>query len=408
MKPERRIEKFLRRIDVTADAERKRLRLEELLEVRDKTKKTTSADAQPTIRRLIMNRQIWKIAASLIVVATVIGVIGILQNGGQTAYAFEQTVAAMQGKRSFHILTYHGSPTRRKDEFWVEFDKQGQVIRCRQLEWFGCGDGGPVEVLWKNQVKYQYEPDDAKGKPGILLISNKKHHVDKDNLEEFDPEKILEEFYKQVKNGQATIKIDGPLTPGGNLVVKVTGVTQNESPWRRVLLVDPETKFLVRMDTYWQDDEGSKNYTGIEVLGYNQPFDPNLFKPNFPEDTIIVDQTSGDVGTAQGDLSDKEVASEIVRQALEAWIEDDYDTAGLLFGGAPKEFFMQRASDKPMGDIVIEEPEVCMLEPNRPRYRVKCRYLVKEGDQPTTNRVQYFVTTVAGQPGRWFITPIKL
>jgi hypothetical protein len=67
MKPERRIEKFLRRIDVIPDAERKRLRLEELLEVRDKAKRTTSADVQPTIRRFIMNRQIWKVAASLVI-----------------------------------------------------------------------------------------------------------------------------------------------------------------------------------------------------------------------------------------------------------------------------------------------------------------------------------------------------
>jgi hypothetical protein len=67
MKPEKRIEKFLRRIDVIPDAERKRLRLEELLEARDKTKKPTSVVSKPTIRRIIMNRKIWKIAASLMV-----------------------------------------------------------------------------------------------------------------------------------------------------------------------------------------------------------------------------------------------------------------------------------------------------------------------------------------------------
>ena len=85
MKPERRIEKFLRKIDVIPDAERKRLRLEELLEARDKTNKSMSADMPPTIRRIIMNRQIWKCAAAVLFAATLIGVIGILQNGDQAA-----------------------------------------------------------------------------------------------------------------------------------------------------------------------------------------------------------------------------------------------------------------------------------------------------------------------------------
>ncbi len=406
MKPERRIEKFLRRIDVIPDAERKRLRLEELLEVRDKTKKSTSADVQPTIRRLIMNRQIWKIAASLVVAATVIGVIGILQNGGQTAYAFEQTVAAMQGKRFFHIQTYYASPTKRHDEFWAEFNEHGKVIRLRQLDQWAREDN-PIEVIWEHQVKYQYEPQDE-GTPGILLISNKEHHVDEGKLEGFDPETIIEEFNEKIENGEATIEVDDSLTQDGNIVVEST---QNRSRWLRVFVVDPETKLVLRMDEYRLrelDDEGNE-YTrylrGFEVLEYNQPFDPNLFQPNFPDDTIIVDQTSGDVGMAQGDLSDKEVASEIVRQALEAWSADDYETAGLLFGGAPKEFFMQHAPDKPIDDIVVEEPEFMPLEHDRPRFKVICRYVDERQDD---QRISYFVTTVAGQPGRWFITPIKL
>ena len=48
MKPERRIEKFLRRIDVTGDAERKRLGLEEILEAREKNKEKTSNVQRPT------------------------------------------------------------------------------------------------------------------------------------------------------------------------------------------------------------------------------------------------------------------------------------------------------------------------------------------------------------------------
>jgi len=157
-----------------------------------------------------------------------------------------------------------------------------------------------------------------------------------------------------------------------------------------------------------EGDEHTRYIRGFRVLKYNEPLDPKLFKPNFPADTIVVDQTSGDVGMAQGNLSDEETASEIVRRALEAWAADDYKTAGLLFGGAPKEFFMRRAPNKPIDDIVVEEPESVPLERDRPRFAVKCRYVAEEEGELTTAGKHYFVTTVAGQPGRWFITPIKL
>ena len=111
---------------------------------------------------------------------------------------------------------------------------------------------------------------------------------------------------------------------------------------------------------------------------------------------------------AQGDLSDKDAASETVRQALDAWAVDDYETAGLLFGGTPKEFFMQRASDKPIDDIIVGEPEWLPLEPNRPRYRIICSYIAEREGRLTMINISYYITTVAGQAGRWFITPIKL
>lgn len=419
MKYERRIEKFLKRIDVVPDSERKRLRLQELLETRDKNKRLISAELQPSFRRIIMNRRIWKITASLVVAVTVIGVIGILQNGNQAAYAFAQTITAMQNKQSFHIQTYYNTPTRVKDEFWAEFNGNGKVISIRQAEWLGQSYP-QVQVIWKNGIKYQYELDDKRkerGEPGILLISRKEHHVDEDDLEEFDPERIMELLYSQIENGDAAIEVNDTITHDGNIIVKVT---ENNSQRLKVLIVDPETDLVLRMDTYEPYDpnehdengsyiEGKNKYLyGIKVLEYNRPLDTNTFQPNLPADTIIVDQTSGDVGMAQGDLSDKDIAEEIVRQALEAWAADDYKTAGLLFGGAPKEYFVQRTEDKPQGEIVVGEPEWYPLEPNRPRYRIVCSYVAEREGRLIKTKGYYFVTTVSEQPGRWFITPVKL
>lgn len=396
MKSERRIEQFLRRIDVIPDAERKRLRLEALLATGDQTQTPTSVVLQPTVRRYIMNRYFWKIAAVLILAATAIGVIGIVQNGNQAAYAFGQTVAAMQGKRSFHIQTYYGSPTQRHDEFWAEFNENGKLIRVRQLDQWKKEQ--PDDILWDDGVEYMYTPRQEGG--GTLVISQAGHHVDEDRLEEFDPETMIEDIYTGVENGEATIQVIDSLNQDGYLVYEATG----NHPYRYVIFVDPETKLVHRLDQYDQNDEGGEEYKrSIEVLEYNLPFDPSLFEPDYPEETIIIDQMAGPVGMAQGDLRAQDVAVEVARQALEAWAADDYDTAGQLFGGAPKAFFDQRAYLKPLADIVVAE--VNPYEWYGPTFMVKCSYVTEQDGELVTIKVTLWVKTNEGQPDRWFIDP---
>ena len=67
-------------------------------------------------------------------------------------------------------------------------------------------------------------------------------------------------------------------------------------PLKRMLVVDPDTKFVVRVDDYWgQDGEGAIHH-GVVVLEYNKTIDHRLFKPDFPEDTILMDQVTSQVG----------------------------------------------------------------------------------------------------------------
>ena len=228
MKKERNIERILNQIEVVPNSTRKRLGLEKLLKMQDKHNKTKSVGLQPTFRRIIMNRIIWKIAASIAIATAVIGVIGILQNGNQAAYAFSQTVAAMQNKQSFHIITYWGKPTDRKDEYWAEFDIYGKLIKFRQLDWFdrfGTPDHPPIETIWENQVKYSYEPTGEPDEPGILLVTNTKYHENMEGLEEFNPETSLEtmlsDLNEQIENGLATVTIDDSLTLEGFINIEV-------------------------------------------------------------------------------------------------------------------------------------------------------------------------------------------
>jgi hypothetical protein len=174
-----------------------------------------------------------------------------------------------------------------------------------------------------------------------------------------------------------------------------------------VIFVDPKTKQVHRLEQYEQDDEGIEAYKrGIEVLEYNQVFDPRLFEPNFPKGTIVIDQAAEGVGMAQGDLNDKAVASEVLRRALEAWRVDDYDTAGRLFGGASKDFFLQRAFDKPLSDIVLKEPKWAPVVYDRSGYKIVCRYIAEREGRRTMIQKVYYVTTLSGHTGRWFVTHV--
>ena len=361
-----------------------------------------------SIWRIIMKSPITKLgsAAAIIIIAALLSII-FFDRLTTPAYAFEQTVAAMQGKRSFHVQTYYGTPTKRHDEFWAEFDEDGKVIRLRQLDQWRREDN-PVETIWVKQIEHQYRPASSEGEPGIHLIQRVGRHEDQSKLEEFDPETILEGFDEEIEKGNATVEVNDTPTQEGHIVVTIT---QDKYRWFRVLLVDPDTKFVVRIDSYRigeLDDEGNKYdryINGIEVLTYNAPFDPNLFEPNFG-DAMIFDQLSGPVGMAQGDLSAEDAAYEVVRQALEAWAADDYETAGLLFGGAPEEFFATyRTHLKPVGDIVISE--LRSFEHYGPKFEVTCTYVAEREGERKPVEMTYRVSA-EGQPGRWYIDPTQL
>jgi hypothetical protein len=144
-------------------------------------------------------------------------------------------------------------------------------------------------------------------------------------------------------------------------------------------------------------------HKGTEVLEYNEAIDPRLFEPDFPEDTIIIDQVSQEVGLAQADMSDEEAASETLRQALEAWAAADYARAGKLFGGAPPELLLTEhySSLQPISIISIGRPEPVQYV--KPAFMVKCTYDVEHDGQVKTVSPTFVVTAVNGQPGRWYV-----
>jgi Carboxypeptidase regulatory-like domain len=359
----------------------------------DNKTRTVAGHDQPQGRRSIMRSPLTKLAAAAAVLAALgIGFVGILQNGDQAAYAFEQTVEAMQGKRSFHIQTYFQQ--RRKDEFWAEFDGNGNLLRFRQHE--GESPQRTLVSIWQDNVMSRYYPPPR----GIhLMTSVENTGGGLEGLEEFDPETVVQEIHELVADGKAIMEIQEPSLYADLMTIHVTRI--DGKPLTQVLVVDPDTKFVVRVDDYWGRDGEQIFHHGIEVLEYNETMDSRLFEPDFPEETILMDQVTQEVGMAQGDMTDEEVAVEILRQALDAWAQGDYAKAGKLCGGAPKEMLAEHCAHvRPVRTISIGQPE---RAEHMPRFRVPCQYEVERNGQTQIVDTEVGVFAVNGRPGRWYV-----
>lgn len=353
-----------------------------------------------TIRRIIMKSPITKLAAAAAIVGTLMLSIHLWDASTPAAYAFAQTVEAMQGKRSFHIQTYF--QRRPKDEFWAEFDEEGNLLRFRQEE--DGGPKGPMITLWEDKIMNRYYP--SCGVREMTLMKNTGGGLE--GLEEFDPATIVQEIHALVEEGDAIMEIQNPPHYADRMTIHVTHT--DGKPLKRTLVVDPDTKRVIRVDDCWDwgNEEGVYHH-GIEVLEYNQTIDPRLFKPDFPRDTILMDQVTQEVGMARGDMPPEKFAVEIVRAALDAWAKGNFAKASKLCGGVESRLLTERFKHmRPTGRISIGKPEP--IHPKEPihsmsaEFKVPCQYKVEREGQRKVVSPTLPVVTVSGYPGRWHVS----
>jgi hypothetical protein len=222
-----------------------------------------------------------------------------------------------------------------------------------------------------------------------------------EGLEAFDPETIVQEIHELVEAGRAVMEND-ELARYAKLIT--LHVRHKNRPLRQTLVVDPETKFVVRVDDYWGDEEDDgATHRGIELLEYNESMDPKLFVPDYPEDRIVMDQISREVGMAQGDMTEEQVALEVVRQAMEAWTRADYAEAGKLFGGVPPRLFTERADLRPLRIVSVGrlDPD----EDDSPPFWIACQCEIERDGQTKVTTLKFVVFDVDGQPRRWHVSP---
>ena len=105
MTPEERIERLIKKINVTPRAQTHSRTLNDALEAQEKWKNEQSANLKPNIWRIIMKNKMTKFATAAAVILIAVLGITFLDKSVPSAYAFEQTVEAFESVRYMHLIS---------------------------------------------------------------------------------------------------------------------------------------------------------------------------------------------------------------------------------------------------------------------------------------------------------------
>ncbi len=368
---------------------------------------TSRAGKEPTstrslnIWRMIMKSPITKLAAAVIIIAVLLAIT--VQN--ESAYALTHTIKANHTVRYLHIKDISTEHEDEPKEFWVECNEQGKIVNARMHmpEWDSPDDGAKTIVWNQNKVQVYFK------KKNLLFIAADKTTADRmlQVVVSCDPRLAVERLYEQQTADKVKIEIDQPFDKSKPIVVTATYLPESPSPHRRmVLFVDQATKLVIATESYRLKD-GEYQYVGTqEYYDYNQTIEAKMFTldDEVPADAMRIDQTIQDVGLAQGNLSDEEIAVEVARQFFEALIVEDYAKAGKLLEGIEADKMQEKFGHIKFVRIISIGPAGPHPNPKTGGLVVLCTVEIEKDGQTSEWKLERLgVRQVFNQPGRWTI-----
>jgi hypothetical protein len=405
MKPSDNLEDMIKNdLNFTAGADLHDRMLDDVLNAQEKSRKTKSAATAPNLRRQIMKSPITKCAAAAIIIVAVALSITLMVRTTPVAYALGQTIEANHTVRSLYIKDFMPGKDEPK-EFWLEFDQQGQPknIRVHMPEWDSPSDGAKIIVWQEGKAKVWF-----KKKNSLLTVRDERLAQQMLGLAlQADPRLAMERLYEQERQGEVTVQIDEPSDKTELIAVTATYTPEGSHPGKRVVLsVDQATKLVTAMKVYQLKDNEYKHLGTMEFYDYNQTIEPGMFTldDEIPADTLRVDQTTQQVGLAQGDLSDEEVAVEVARRFFTALIGEDYAAAGQLLGGIPADKMEQMFGPiKVLRIISIGQAGPHPIAETKGLV-VPCTVEIRKDGQISEWKLDKLgIREVYNQPGRWTI-----
>lgn len=353
-------------------------------------------------------------AAAVILIAAVLS-LTLLDKTVTPAYALEQTMQAFHSIKSIHTRIYY--PENPEPALlWAEFDENGQPKRMRASQPAFDPHDGPKEVVWNNNTAQVW----SKRTNTLSLIQNAEAaQTIGDFFQNLDPKLLVQKLKNLQQQGVAQIEIRQPTEIAEPITITATLI--QEDPYLghyAIALVDQATKLVISLETLKGDGTlshknghfGPKDFNLIKFFDYNQPFEKEIFSLNVPDDVIIIDQATKAVGLPQDQMKIEDTAIEVVRHFWESINNQDYATAGLMYGGLPAktiEQYFGKISDGKSIKITSIGPAESHPNPDykNKAFIVPCmiEYQQKDG-QIEKLKFNCIIREVEGQPGQWAIS----
>lgn len=280
-------------------------------------------------REMIFAHKRMSAAAAMLVAVAGALVFSLLPPASSVAYALEQTTQANREVNYYHVrITPAGGGV---GEAWAELDVKGNVVHLR-MDFPKTEDGAKVSILSPDKAQVWF-----KDKNSFVILNDKsvmKMFAEMRAL--FDPKLAFEQLQELKRSGKVQVETQEPAKKGEPVTVSVTS---DQTPNRKqAYLVNSDTKLVEQFIKYQRKDQTWEIVARCEYLDYNKPIDPKIWQPDLPKNVMRVDQTTGKIGIAKGDLKDNEIAAKVAREFFEAMIAKNYAQAGQIMEGVPGEF----------------------------------------------------------------------
>ncbi len=364
------------------------------------SEKTQLGSPGPNIGRLIMASKITKMAAAAGIMIAVILSIFFLDKSVTPVYAIEHTIEANRTMRYLHFRYFDSSHDDVAKEGWLEFDETGQAANVR-INWSEWMAGGEI-VVW-NQDKTQI----LNKKRNFLITFNDEIYTARvlTMARKENPRLTVERLYERQAKGEVEIEIEQPASKVEPVVLTATGLGDNTQ--RFVLFVDQATNLVTSLKWY-QLQNGEYKYQGVmEYHDYNVPIETKMFSldDEVLGDINIIDTRVQDIGLAQDNLTDKEIATKVVHEFLEALMVKDYIKAARISGiPSPEDIEQGWGKVKVVRIVSIDEPilsvESSKLFPNL--QHVLCTIEIEKNGKEVQQQLKSFtIRPVLGRRERW-------
>jgi hypothetical protein len=400
MKPAENIEKLIKNINIDTNAKTDNAVLGDVIEAFEKSKGKKTSATEQNIWRIIMKSKITKITAAAVIVLAVVFSMTIFDKSMPSAYAIEQTIQANHSVQYLHIRAITPSHEDQPVEFWIEFAQDGQPknMRLNLPDWMAPG-GGPREVIWKGNKKQEWLKEkniltttEDEASPAEILKM----------IENLDPKLAVTRLQEKQEQGKVELEINEPADKTDPIIVTATSTKEDDSSFQRtVLYIDQATRLVNTIELYKLRNGEYENMKTLEYYDYNQPIDAEMFMfKDVSNDAEHIDLMT--IGLAQGNLSDEEIAVEVVRQFLEALIAKNYDKASKLFPGVPANKINEMFGELNIIRIVSMGKPILHSETNHLRVPFEVE-VEMEGKKSLWKKQGPYVQHLAGQPDRWAI-----